>query len=289
MKNTIWTEEELNFLRKNYMNMTNAEMATALDRTKTAVDLKLNRLGIHKSKYFYDQNYFSSIDTDDKAYWLGFISADGFVQFRQEENFRNYELGIELDHTDKNHLKLFNKAIKGNLEVHERSRKSYFDSNKIHSTAFIRIYSKKIVEDLMSLGVVQNKSCVIKFNDNINYSLMPHYIRGYFDGNGCICCDSKKNNKLAVNFSSGSKEFLDGLRNHLYSNNIYSYITKESENKYRLYIKGILNCAKFLNYIYLKGDCLCLKRKYKKACTLFKKYDYARRLPLHPEMGGFLN
>ena len=289
MKNAAWTEEELDFLRNNYIIMTNAEMAKALDRTKAAIDLKLNRLGIHKSKYHYDHNYFSVIDTIEKAYWLGFISADGYVQYKHEKESRNYELGIELQYSDRNHLKLFNKCLQGNIEVGERTRISYFDKNKLQQVSFIRIYSKKMVTDLMKLGVMPNKSCMIEFNNILNSDLMSHYIRGYFDGNGCISVDSKIKKRFSIDFTSGSKDFLSGLREHLYQNNINSYLLQEKENTYRLFIKGISNCDVFLNYIYKDSDSVRLDRKYRKACDLYQKFNYARRLPLHSEMGGFLN
>ena len=75
MRNTTWLDYEINFIKENYKTMTNQQMANYLDRSKTAVDLKINRLELKKSKYTYNHSYFKNIDTEIKAYWLGFIFA----------------------------------------------------------------------------------------------------------------------------------------------------------------------------------------------------------------------
>lgn len=288
MKNSAWTTQEIEFLKENYKTMTNAEMALCLDRTKTAVDLKINRLGIKKSKYIYNHSYFEEIDSSDKAYWLGFIAADGYIMYNPITEEANYELGIEIDYKDKNLLKLFNKSIGGNIEVRDRKRPSYYNPNKVAHNAFIRIYSKKVVTDLMTHGIFQNKSTSIQFI-TLSDELMPHFVRGYFDGNGSVSCDVRKKRTLACSFSSGSKDFLEGLRSFLYKNDIYSYIHQEKEHCFRLHIKGIKNCTKFLDLIYRDRQNLFLRRKYNRACELFTEFDYARRLPLCSEMGSFLN
>lgn len=288
MKNTSWTNDEIIFLKENYSHMTNAEMAKILDRTKTAVDLKLNKLGIKKSKYYYNQNYFKNINSADKAYWLGFIAADGYVTFKNTPESRNYELGIEINYFDKDHLKLFNKSINGNVPIDSRKRVSYFDANQINHTAFIRLYSCEMVKDLMSYGIIQNKSTTINFI-YLEDKYMSHFIRGYFDGNGSVCIDSTLRKTFECNFTCGSKKFIEGLRTYLYLVGINSYITHERENVYRLYIKGIENVNNFLNYIYKNSDIYYLPRKYQKACSLYRKFNYARRLPLHSEMSDFLN
>ena len=286
MKNTSWTNDELNFLKSNFENMTNAEMAKALDRTKTAVDLKLNRLGIKKSKYKYNQDYFSKIDTIDKAYWLGFIAADGYIAFKSTKESRNYELGIELQYSDKKHLQLFNKCLDGNIQVDSRERVSYFDPTKIHHTSFIRIYSKKIVEDLLKYGIVQNKSKKIQFIE-LQSDYMPHFIRGYFDGNGCVCIDNKLKRTISCDFTCGSYDFISNLRLYLYGVGIKSFLLQDKENAYKLYIKGIENVHNFLTYIYNDSGIYYLPRKLNKARKLYEEFEYERRLPRHSEMSGF--
>lgn len=53
---------------------------------------------IRKRKYILNENYFESITTPEQAYWLGFLSADGYVNTAQGE------LELELQEQDQEHL-----------------------------------------------------------------------------------------------------------------------------------------------------------------------------------------
>lgn len=281
MNTTQWSIDEIDFLLNNYMNMTNKEIAEYLNRTKAAVDIKLNKLGIKKSKYQYNQDFFKSIETKAQAYWLGFISADGYISYSTDP--ANYELGIELCKNDWAHLRKFNKSLDGNIEVKFRVRKSSFDGT-LKEMAFIRVYSKKIVEDLMSYGITPNKSLFIKFPKDIPDEILSHYIRGYFDANGCVSINNKKRQDLQFNFTSGSPDFINELREKLYTAGINSYIYQDGVNTFRLFIKGVTNCDRFVSYIYEDSDKLFLERKLKKIIELYKKTNKAQYLPLHLEI-----
>lgn len=288
MKNTVWSDNEIKFLYDNYHDMTNAQMASALNRSKTAVDLKLNRLGIKKSKYNYNIDYFHNIDSANKAYWLGFFYADGYTTIhRNQFGVNTYEAGIELQIKDKQHLKEFNKTINGNIEIKERIRKNPFDLSKDYHTAYIRLYNKTFVSNLISQGVVPNKSLVAQFPLNLG-SYISDFIRGYYDGNGCVSCCKKKTHTISCNFTSGSQSFLLDLRSFLFQENIYSYLYQEKPNTYRLYIRGMENVDRFCSFIY-KDASSYLSRKYEKACLLWREYYKWHKMPLHSEMGGFLN
>ena len=268
-----WKEEDIKFLKENYKNFTNKELAQILNRTKTAISIKLSKLGLKKTKYYYNEDYFETIDTEEKAYWLGFLYADGYIS----KTTYGSELGIELQKNDYNHLQKFNKSIKGNIEVKYRKRICNLN-NKEYETCFIRLYSKKIVNDLMNNGVIKNKSLSIEL-PKLNNNLMNHFIRGYFDGDGCITKNNHKNGKEYVkcDFTCGSELFVNQLRQYLNNDNIKSYISKEDNKPFRLVIGGMKNCDKFLNYIY--EDCnIYLDRKYKKKLLLYKDLNIEERI-----------
>ena len=65
------------------------KLSKKLSKTKSAIDLKINRLGLKKSNYNYDYSFFNEINSELKAYWLGFIAADGCVSVN--ENTRDIE------------------------------------------------------------------------------------------------------------------------------------------------------------------------------------------------------
>lgn len=112
---------------------------------------------------------FSKIDNEDKAYWLGFIYADGYVSCNSK-----FELSLAIK--DLIHLEKFKKFIQfeGNIYIDHkvgRCRLLFQDS--------------EIVKDLKRIGCTNKKSLTLTFPE-IESSLIHHFIRGYFDGDGCI-------------------------------------------------------------------------------------------------------
>ncbi|SHJ83986.1 hypothetical protein SAMN02745163_02673 [Clostridium cavendishii DSM 21758] len=127
------------------------------------------------SKYIQDNSYFEKIDTERKAYWLGFLYADGCVF---EKGEKNKKIIIQLHPDDKNVLEEFLKDINSNRPICV-DKKGYI---------FIGISSTKMANDLINLGCIPRKSLVLKFpnEDMIPKNLINHFVRGYMDGDGCI-------------------------------------------------------------------------------------------------------
>ncbi|PYY28346.1 LAGLIDADG family homing endonuclease [Paenibacillus illinoisensis] len=272
---TAWSEAELNFLRKNYKTMTYKEISKQLNRSKAAIDLKINRIGLKKSKYTYDHDFFEKIDTEDKAYWLGFIYADGCISIKEEIN--SCELSIKLQKNDAEHLKKFNKSLNGNIEVTTFDRTSNFD-NKLYGGCQIRIYSQQMVRDLQNCGITTNKSLTISF-PTLEQELIRHFVRGFFDGDGCLTKNNHKNGKSYVraDFTCGSEVFVHQLRDILYKSGINTYIHREPERPYRLVIGGMKNCDKFFKYIYDDAT-IYLERKMRKKLSLYRSLNIEQRL-----------
>lgn len=98
---------------------------------------------------------------------------------------------------------------------------------------------------------------------NIDEKYINSFIRGYFDGDGCITI--KNDNSIVVSICCNSKLFLENLQEKLQNNNIFSRILTEKRkhnNLYVLYLKGRKNQLNFKNYIY--NNYMRLKRKYDK-------------------------
>ena len=235
-------------------------MTKDLNRSKAAIDIKINRLGLVKSNYNYDYSFFNVIDTEEKAYWLGFISADGCVTINEET--QSCELCIRLQASDFEHLKKFNKALKGNVQVTFNKRLCSF-TGKTYPMCNIRYYCKEMVYDLLKYNVIPAKSLVIKYPNNIPKELEKHYIRGYFDGNGCLSISKKNNNNFSCSIACGSKECTYELSKKLNKHNIATFIYKQkNSNCYQLNIKGgKKGCLKFLDYMY-KDSTIYLDRKF---------------------------
>lgn len=265
VKNKSWSDKEIEYIRKNYQRLSVKEMAKELNRTPNAVKLKAERIGCKKYPYNCDYDYFKNIDTEEKAYWLGFIYADGYVSINEKTN--SGYVGIELQASDSVHLKKFNKSISGNYPITFYDKECNLNNDeKKYKMCKIRIYSINMVEDLINNGASIDKTYTMTVPD-LDDKLMPHFIRGYFDGDGNLYISNK--NKIRCSFYSVNTIFLEQLKKYLYDNGInsYLYISKHHESNYkdlyRLEIAGTEYTQKFLQYIYDENQ-VCLDRKFKK-------------------------
>lgn len=280
--NKEWTKDEIEYLKNNYQIKTYKELCQGLKgRSKAAIDLKINRLGLSKSKYTYNHDFFENIDTEEKAYWLGFMYADGCVNMQKNNSA---EVCIKLYAGDSNHLKKFNKSLKGNIPVNFDERVCSFN-NKIQYSCSIRCYSIKMAKDLISHGCTPHKTFTIDM-PKMDATLIHHFIRGFFDGDGCICTVSNERKTLGINFCSASQQFLSEIRTVLFRNGINSYITDEKDKTtYRLYVKGLKNVDNMWNYMFNDAS-IYLDRKYTKKEKLYEEYKIAQRLLRQSEMVG---
>ncbi len=269
-----WNLEEIEILKKNYLTMSNNELAKLINKTSSAIQAKISKLGLERTdKYSYNSNFFSNIDCEEKAYWLGFIYADGCISLNSEN--RNYELCIKLASKDKKHLHKFNKSINGNIPV---VIKKVYKFNNQYEECAIRVYCKKMVEDLIDKNLLQNKSTLSAF-PIVKKELFLCFLRGYFDGDGSVFVDKKKD-VLKYQLVSSHRECLDYIREVLYNDyNISSYILFESKekineynklkkngincnfDKYTLCVAGMINGNNFGNLLYEKAN-IYLDRKY---------------------------
>lgn len=280
--NTTWSKEDEQFIIDNHQIMTRKEMAIKLNRTETAIDVRMSRLGLLGMKHIFNRDFFEVIDTEEKAYWLGFIFADGCV-YINDTRIHSAETSIQLQESDASHLRKFNKSLQGNLQVGFKPLNTF---NKPRMICYIRCYSYKMAQDLISHGCVECKSFVVKMPTGVPKELLRHFIRGYYDGNGCICLKNTAQKLLGINFCTASKDMVEGLRECLFEFGINSYIVDEKgKSTYRLYVCGMRNVDNMLHFMY-DDSSIYLDRKYEKAKNLYEKYDLHERLLRHPKKVG---
>lgn len=163
-------------------------------------------------KYNYDENFFENIDSEEKAYFLGLMYADGCITKTQSRICKNIQYKVNLGMLDIDLLELFKTCLKGNYIIKNRVLKN----SKIFYTTSLT--SKKMVEDLERLGCIERKSLVLKFPD-LPSELVSDFIRGYFDGDGSIFSSIQKVKRGNAIFTyirpivhiCGTKEFLNSL------------------------------------------------------------------------------
>lgn len=263
MVKSIFNVQQIEFIKSNYENMSYTDMSKLPlfeNINGTQIRNKARVLGCSRARKF-SKRYFQFIDSEVKAYWLGFIYADGFLTYNKER--RNYELGIEIHTDDKYILDLLNYELGNSHKITSRKRNISFNGyDYISNCSRIRVYSKDICDDLIAHGIVPDKTNSNKhplIQDDI---LFLHFLRGFLDGDGCIY---QKDNKLqAVHFTNANVPFLEYVQKRLDSLNIKSTIYREKDKKYRLNI-SLIDSKMFLDLIY-KNSSIKLERKY----TIYK-------------------
>lgn len=122
-------------------------------------------------KYYFDENAFDHI-TEESAYWIGFLMADGNISYRHDGS---PEISLVLNKKDKEHLIKFKSFLKSQHS---------FTSILCNDAIRFSIRSLKIVNDLKKNNVIPNKSLIAKAPDCLLFN--RHFWRGVIDGDGSI-------------------------------------------------------------------------------------------------------
>lgn len=157
------------------------------------------------SSFHPNHNFFSCIDSEIKAYILGLFASDGHVE---DISKGRYALKFSWHEKDRYLIDLVNEHL-GNSKYNVRKIPG---SNQL---AF-GLKSKQMALDLLSLGFTNRKTYEGNF-PNIPEHLIPHYIRGYFDGDGCIMTGPLKAGGSYATFgiSGYSQEALEIMFNYI--------------------------------------------------------------------------
>lgn len=260
-KKSLFSDEDILYMKEHYMDMPYKEIASYLGVSERQVRGKINNMGLSKERKIKN-DYFHIIDTPLKAYFLGFIYADGYIIFN--ESTRTYELGIEIQACDKYILEKLNEELGGqNTIYHKKGKEKYINGNYCCSkdAVVLRVYSKKIVLDLISHGI-ECKKTEKDICPHIDDKYFFDWLRGYIDGDGCYYLSN--NNKLYMHITCASKIVLEYVKDRLENFDIKTSIYTEKERKHRLMCFKKSEIDKLINYLYPLKDNFCLIRKYNK-------------------------
>lgn len=210
--------------------------------------------------YYLNESYFENIDSDDKAYWVGFIAADGCLY--QPKDNRQDILSISLAIKDKSHLEKFKKCI----ETKKPLSQGKHGKNNNFEHVSLQISSNKISKDLQKIGITPRKTYHVQW-PKIPEEFLPAYVRGYFDGDGCISHKIEQNNLHSVNVTMvGFVENMKNFQKYLLSKNIKSSIVFDKRKDRALDFCSLVltnkkEKQKFLHLIYDNAT-IYLDRKY---------------------------
>lgn len=219
-----------------------------------------------KTKYSCNESYFDNITTEHQAYWLGFLMADGYIiSKRTRVNYGNESqcVGFSISIKDAELFEKFKKDLESNHPVNIYKNSNGYKNNI--ETGRILITSQHMVDSLKKYGMVENKTLILKFPSLPNH-LIPHFIRGYSDGDGSIIISHLHDGqiKYAWNITS-TKEMCEGILNYLNKNNLKlsQRFPERNINNWTIKISGNIQVPKLLDIIY-KDATIFLSRKYKK-------------------------
>jgi transposase len=207
-------------------------------------------------KYTINENYFDNIDTQEKAYILGFLYADGGNV--QKSNFTSIHLNIkDIDILYKISDKIYCENSQDRVNIYERIKK---DKKFTHCN--LNINSKYICNQLAKLGCGPRKSFTLTFPEwLIDSDLQRHFIRGYYDGDGGLHLTNVKGRSVAAKII-GTNQFINKISEIVIDKtNINIYTEFFKNNLCRSYVSGNRQVRAFLDWLY-KDATIYLDRKY---------------------------
>ena len=144
----------------------------------------LRSQSVNQRRYLCDDHFFDVIDTEEKAYWLGFLAADGCVESPRGAMKAATGISLHLAETDREHLGRFTRAIQFDGPIYEKPPQRYAEYVG-QARCLARVTSEQMAAALIGHGVVPRKTAVLRFPTTVPERLLRHFIRGYFDGDGC--------------------------------------------------------------------------------------------------------
>lgn len=288
MTNQLYKNKE--WLIEQYKTKSTIEIAKEVGITKQSLLKWFNKFNIErrqgseakrKGVPSYNIKYFKNINTRSKAYWLGFIMADGCVT----KTKYGYAFQMGLSIKDSSHIDKLANAINFSNKLLEVFINDSFGYKKsaTYKRKFIKLENVDFCENLINHNVIPNKTGNEKV-PCLENRLYRDFIRGVFDGDGCITWHYRKDkpNTLCakVNIVCKNKEFLNEIKtilNHNANIDIEKISIYKSRNIWSLEICSLKNIKLFSDYIYTEKT-PNLKRKKDKFKEPLKYYNNKQKI-----------
>lgn len=217
--------------------------------------MEKNVIFISMKRYKHNHEAFRNITTEQEAYWLGFLLADG-------SNYDNKDLRVDIK--DAGHLEKLSKLI-------------YTEDKPIAvlDHGFGAIYSfsctiRRVVQNLNKHGVTPRKSKTAKLPE-IQSDLYRHFIRGVFDGDGSLCYSMDKRYRRYTFSIVGTKELTMGIRGKMLRDTRIPLSHGEMKTIYRIYKRGNRKIIEIMDWLY-KDATVYLERKHEKYQDMLNYY-----------------
>lgn len=231
-------------------------------------------------KYRVNQKFFD-VWTPEMAYILGFFYADGSLEYAPTIRGKY----VRFTSCDKDILMLIKNALHSDHPLHMRTPQSG------NNSFMLRIGDQILFERLQTFGATTNKSLTMKF-PNVPKDYLSDFLRGYFDGDGCVFIEykklvngSKSVKRLHTSFTSGSNRFLEEIHYLLKSKLSIESKLYKNNNTYQIRY-NTKSSIKLFTFLYQNtNNKIMLNRKYNK----FKLYFSLRKNWIDSPIQSILN
>jgi hypothetical protein len=214
-----WTPAENEQLRQLYINknISTEYLQSVFGRSANAITKQARFLGLSRYDHQINHSYFQEITSDDQAYWLGWLAADGCVRFATRGHM---SISLELNQRDEEIVRAFAQAVAPGAAIH-RSR----------NAISVRIGSKQMAQDLAKYGVVPKKTETFDWPHALPEAYAMPFILGYFDGDGCFYRSHKPSRNDWTWYLLGTAPFLSAVRERLEAQAHVHFRNLERANK----------------------------------------------------------
>lgn len=243
--------------------LSTVQMAKIAHCSPDAIRDGMKRLGVQidpyqsnqtKRKYRVNDSYFNKIDTEEKAYWFGFLMADGYVI---EKGY----ITIGLSRIDENHLFSFLTAVESDAPV-IRYISNAGTVGKAHEMSKITVCSVKLARDLTKRGLKSPKS-LQEFLPPLSDEWYPAFIRGYFDGDGSFYYHQNLKGKWNMKASIlGGKQMCEDIQQYFARYDIHLRIYRKGNHLFEVVGNHLIGYD-LLAHLY-ENATVYLPRKYEK-------------------------
>jgi len=229
--------------------MSQKSIALKIDKSLSTVRRIMKRLGLvgHSKgirSYNINSEIFNCIDTETKAYWLGFLLADGCLA-KSAKSYRAIRLSIQ--DRDKSHLEAFASFIGYKGKLHENNTKGHRRLAVIFND--VNLGNKLIEHGWMDYKVGNNS----RIFEVVPSDLFNHFVRGYFDGDGCIAGQKRKGRKgkrWYANICCKFKDHLTALNDKIMCTGGPETTVRRRSKSFDLRYCNKGNVAKIYRYLY---------------------------------------
>ncbi len=249
-----WTLNEIIWLKENSYKFTISELSLILNRTQHSIRniLKILNLKYKKCYLGYEEskNELNKIIEEtphDFWYIIGFIATDGCVHKKRKM--------VTITQKERDILNKIDIIFKGRCLLRETNRYALW--KLVINNLYFRDW-------LIDYGIVPNKSRTLKLKKPIPKEYQADFIRGVFDGDGCVGIyvkDKIWNYSFDCSIFNCSKFFVNDIYEIFINNKLYPKIYKAKKKCYKISFTNRENILKLYEWIYSTPSFLYIERK----------------------------